>query len=57
MKEEKKENKSWLKSESFIKRALAIYGYAVVGGLIVGGIFWAVILMIAVFMAFITRII
>jgi len=27
---------SWLYSDSFIKRALAIWGYNVVGGLIVG---------------------
>lgn len=27
---------SWLYSDSFLKRALAIYGYNLVGGLIIG---------------------
>lgn len=27
---------SWLYSDSFLKRALAVYGYSLVGGLIIG---------------------
>ncbi len=29
-------NDSWLYSDSFLRRALAIYGYSLVGGMIVG---------------------
>jgi hypothetical protein len=38
--------KGWLNSDSFMKRAFAIYGYGLVAGLIIVGIFWGALLIL-----------
>ena len=38
--------KGWLNSDSFMKRAFAVYGYGLVAGLIIAGIFLGVLLIL-----------
>lgn len=37
---------SWLMSDSFLKRAFAIYGYSLVAGLIIMGTFYLILFII-----------